>query len=154
MERNGFKVTRHYLGLDTAWRAEYAQGKDGRVIGINSEMDALVGMGHACGHNLIAISGVGVAIALKAALKAHTSVSAKIILLGTPGDWHFCPRKYALNVITPSAEEGGGGKVILLERGAYKEMDACIMCAFCLVKTSRPYSFSSGVTQAQDPPIQ
>ncbi|PPQ64776.1 hypothetical protein CVT24_007862 [Panaeolus cyanescens] len=109
MSRQGFKVTRHYLGLDTAWRAEYARGKGGRVIGINSEMDALKGIGHACGHNLIAISGVGVAIALKAALDTQTHASGKIILLGTP------------------AEENGGGKIILLEKGAYGEMDVCLM---------------------------
>lgn len=109
MERNGFRVTRHYLGLETAWRAEFRHLKGGRTIGINSEMDALQGMGHACGHNLIAISGVGVALALKAALQTH-NVPGKVVLLGTP------------------AEEGGGGKVILLERGAYDDMDACIMC--------------------------
>ncbi|KJA28025.1 hypothetical protein HYPSUDRAFT_34300 [Hypholoma sublateritium FD-334 SS-4] len=110
MEKQGFAVTRHYLGLDTAWRAEYAQGQGGRVVGINSEMDALPGLGHACGHNLIAIAGVGVAVALKTALEARRDVAGKIVLLGTP------------------AEEGGGGKIILLERGAYKEMDVCMMC--------------------------
>lgn len=86
MAKQGFKVTKHYLGLETAWRAEYSQGSGGRVIGINSEMDALEGLGHACGHNLIAISGVGVAIALKAALEARRHVSGKIVLLGTPGN--------------------------------------------------------------------
>ncbi|KAF9525316.1 hypothetical protein CPB83DRAFT_859614 [Crepidotus variabilis] len=110
MESQGFKVTRHYLGLETAWRAEYAQGKGGRVLGINSEMDALPGIGHGCGHNLIAIGGVGVALALKAVLQANPKIPGNIILLGTP------------------AEETGGGKVILLDRGGYNEMDACIMC--------------------------
>jgi metal-dependent amidase/aminoacylase/carboxypeptidase family protein len=86
MLAQGFKVTQHYLGLNTAWRAEYAQGKGGRTIGINSEMDALPVIGHACGHNLIAISGVGVAIALKAALQAYPHTSGKIVLLGTPGN--------------------------------------------------------------------
>ncbi|KAH7927319.1 amidohydrolase [Leucogyrophana mollusca] len=109
METHGFTVTRHYLGLDTAWRAEYTHGKGGRTLGINSEMDALPLIGHACGHNLIAISGVGVAIAVKTALRAH-NVSGKVVLLGTPG------------------EEGGGGKIILLQRGGYKGMDACLMC--------------------------
>ncbi|KAF9454268.1 amidohydrolase [Macrolepiota fuliginosa MF-IS2] len=109
MEGNGFRVTRHYLGLETAWRAEFQHLKGGRTIGINSEMDALQGMGHACGHNLIAVSGVGVALALKAALQTH-NIPGKVVLLGTP------------------AEEGGGGKVIMLERGGYKGMDACIMC--------------------------
>jgi hypothetical protein len=84
MSRHGFKVTKHYLGLATAWRAEFQHGKGGRVIGINSEMDALAGMGHACGHNLIAISGVGVAIAVKAAMEA-SNIAGKVVLLGTPG---------------------------------------------------------------------
>lgn len=110
METHGFTVTRHYLGLETAWRAEFTTGKgDRRVLGINSEMDALPGIGHACGHNLIAISGAGVAIAVKVALQTH-GISGKVVLLGTPG------------------EEGGGGKIILLDRGGYKDMDACLMC--------------------------
>jgi metal-dependent amidase/aminoacylase/carboxypeptidase family protein len=62
------------------------KGRNGRVVGINSEMDALPGLGHACGHNLIAISGVGVALALKAALQAHPHVPGKVVLLGTPGN--------------------------------------------------------------------
>ncbi|KAK0467138.1 uncharacterized protein EV420DRAFT_668556 [Desarmillaria tabescens] len=109
MENHGFQVTRQYLGLDTAWRAEYTHGKGGSTLGINSEMDGLSGIGHACGHNLIAMSGCGVAIAVKATLKA-LDIPGKIILLGTP------------------AEERVGGKIILLERGAYKDMDLCIMC--------------------------
>lgn len=109
MESHGFTVTRHYLGLKTAWRAEYTHGNGGRTLGINSEMDALPVIGHACGHNLIAISGVGVALAVKSALETH-NVPGTVVLLGTP------------------AEEGGGGKIILLERGAYKGMDACLMC--------------------------
>lgn len=84
ISRYGFVVTRHYLGLETAWRAEFSNGSGGRVLGINSEMDALRGIGHACGHNLIAISGVGVAIAVKKALETH-NVSGKVVLLGTPG---------------------------------------------------------------------
>lgn len=86
MEKDGFDVTRHYLGLDTAWRAEFTSGKGGRVIGVNSEMDALPGIGHGCGHNLIAIAGVGVAIGIKAALQKH-HLPGKIILLGTPGEY-------------------------------------------------------------------
>jgi amidohydrolase len=72
-------------------------------------MDALPLIGHACGHNLIAVSGVGVAIAIKSALLAH-NVSGKVVLLGTPG------------------EESGGGKITLLERGGYDGMHACLMC--------------------------
>ncbi|KAL4078670.1 hypothetical protein V8B97DRAFT_1865111 [Scleroderma yunnanense] len=109
MERHGFVVTRHYLGLETAWKAEFTHGSGGRTLGINSEMDALPLIGHACGHNLIAVSGVGVAIAVKSALQTY-DIPGRIILLGTPG------------------EEGGAGKAIMLERNGYKDMDVCLMC--------------------------
>ncbi|KAJ7442270.1 hypothetical protein FB451DRAFT_1297611 [Mycena latifolia] len=109
MASHGFTVTKHYLGLATAFRAEFTHGQGGRVLGVNAEYDALKGLGHACGHSLIAESGCGVALAVKAALEAH-DIPGKVVLLGTP------------------AEEGGGGKVILLERGGYKDMDLCIMC--------------------------
>ncbi|KAG6855820.1 hypothetical protein H0H87_010582 [Tephrocybe sp. NHM501043] len=108
MAKHGFEVTKHYH-LETAWRASFTNGEGGRTIGVNSEMDALPGVGHACGHNLIAISGVGVSIAIKNALEKF-NISGKVELLGTP------------------AEEGGSGKIILLEKGAYKDMSACLMC--------------------------
>ncbi|KAL9709317.1 hypothetical protein Ac2012v2_007671 [Leucoagaricus gongylophorus] len=72
-------------------------------------MDALKGIGHACGHNLIGMAGVAVSLGLRAALEKH-NIPGKIVLLGTP------------------AEEGGDGKVILLEKGAYEGMDVCLMC--------------------------
>ncbi|KZW01186.1 hypothetical protein EXIGLDRAFT_666461 [Exidia glandulosa HHB12029] len=108
MEDRSWKVTRHYLGFETAWRAEWSHGSGGRVVGVNSEMDALPGIGHACGHNLIATAGVAVALGIKAAMETH-NISGKVILLGTP------------------AEEGGTGKVHLLNKGAYDEMDVCVM---------------------------
>ncbi|KAH9942063.1 aminoacylase 1-like protein 2 [Amylocystis lapponica] len=104
----GWTVTKHHI-LPTAWKATFTYGSGGRTLGINSEEDALPGIGHACGHNLIAISGIAVACAMKAALEKH-DVPGTIVLLGTP------------------AEEGGGGKVKLLDSGAYEGMDACLMC--------------------------
>jgi len=88
MSSRGFTVTRHYLGLATAWCAEFKHGTPprGRVVGVNAEMDALPGIGHACGHNLIAMAGVGIALALRAALEKH-DVPGTVILLGTPGAW-------------------------------------------------------------------
>jgi len=109
MSSRGFTVTRHYLGLSTAWCAEFRRGTRGRIVGVNVEMDALPGIGHACGHNLIAMAGVGVALALRAALEEH-DVPGTVLLLGTP------------------AEESGAGKQILLDKGAYENMDVCIMC--------------------------
>ncbi|KAF7982808.1 hypothetical protein HWV62_25737 [Athelia sp. TMB] len=108
VEKAGFTVERHYH-LPTAWKATYARGSGGRTIGVNSEMDALPGVGHACGHNLIAIAGVAVALAIKSAME-KLDVAGTIVLLGTPG------------------EEMGFGKDILFEKGAYEGMDACLMC--------------------------
>ncbi|KAF5325194.1 hypothetical protein D9619_009753 [Psilocybe cf. subviscida] len=71
-------------------------------------MDALRGIGHACGHNLIGMSGVAVAISIRAALEKH-DIPGKVVLLGTP------------------AEEGGSGKVKMLEAGAYDGMAACLI---------------------------
>ncbi|KAH9967481.1 hypothetical protein BC827DRAFT_1264286 [Russula dissimulans] len=110
MSSRGFTVTRHYLGLSTAWCAEFRRGTRGRIVGVNVEMDALPGIGHACGHNLIAMAGVGVALALRAALEEH-DVPGTVLLLGTP------------------AEESGAGKQILLDKGAYETMDLqCVRC--------------------------
>lgn len=125
-------MTPHYLGIPTAWRAVFSHTSSSastdkpRVIGVNSEMDALPGVGHACGHNLIAIAGVGVALAIKAALEKH-DVSGKVILLGTPGTHSSSGMGMLRGANERLAEEGGGGKITLLDAGAYDEMDACIM---------------------------
>ncbi|KAM0745941.1 amidohydrolase [Meredithblackwellia eburnea MCA 4105] len=108
MESHGFKVTRHAYGLDTAWEATWENGAGGPVVGFNSEMDALPGIGHACGHNLIAIAGVAAALGVAAGLKKY-DIAGKVILLGVP------------------AEEQDGGKINLLKAGAYAEMDICQM---------------------------
>lgn len=71
-------------------------------------MDALKGVGHACGHNLICIAGMAAAIATIKLLQAHDQ-PGKVILLGTP------------------AEEAYGGKAYMLKAGAYDEMEACLM---------------------------
>jgi len=92
METRGFAVQRHYL-LDTAWVATYThhvKGMEGDtatvpVLGVNSEMDALPGIGHACGHNLIGMAGVAVACAAKAAMEV-LGIYGKVVLLGTPGE--------------------------------------------------------------------
>ncbi|KAA1079082.1 hypothetical protein PGT21_030934 [Puccinia graminis f. sp. tritici] len=104
----GWKVTRHAYGIQTAVEAVFTLGKGGRTVGFNSEMDALPGIGHACGHPLICISGIAAAMATAQALK-KTNTPGKVVLLGTP------------------AEETIGGKIQLLEQGAYRGMDACLM---------------------------
>lgn len=97
MASQGFEVTEHYKSdevMTTAWRAEFAYKAGSgpvRTLGVNSEMDALPvpldgkKASHACGHNLIAVAGVAVAIAVKKALQVH-DVPGKVVLLGTPGE--------------------------------------------------------------------
>lgn len=99
-------MTPHAHGLETALEAEYGSG--GRLVVFNAEYDALPEIGHACGHNLIATSSIAAFIGLATALK-HNNTSGRVRLLGTP------------------AEEGGGGKVKLIDAGAYENVDACLM---------------------------
>jgi len=105
----GFKVTPSAFGLETAFVAEFSsKGGQGRVVSFNSEYDALPGIGHACGHNLIAISGVAAAIALKAVFEKH-EIPGKVKLFGTP------------------AEELGDGKTRMIKAGAYDDVDVSLM---------------------------
>jgi metal-dependent amidase/aminoacylase/carboxypeptidase family protein len=87
---------------------ESKHGSDGRCVNFNAEYDALPGLGHACGHNLIATAGVSAYLALSFVLDKY-GVEGRAQLLGTP------------------AEEDGGGKILLLDAGAYKEVDVSLM---------------------------
>ncbi|MFO8143588.1 MAG: amidohydrolase [Dehalococcoidales bacterium] len=100
----GFSVENGICGLSTAFRARYGDGKP--VLGIIAEYDALPGLGHACGHNIIAASAVGAAVAIRAVID---SLGGSVVVLGTP------------------AEEMGGGKVTMLEMGAFSELDMAMM---------------------------
>ncbi|KUI48426.1 peptidase M20 [Mycobacterium sp. GA-1199] len=100
----GFKVSQAPAGLETAFRAEYGSGP--LVIGVCAEYDALPGIGHACGHNIIAASAVGTALALA---EVADRLGLTVVLLGTP------------------AEEAGGGKVLLLNAGAFDDIAASVM---------------------------
>ena len=102
----GFWVEQGTGGLDTAVRAVYDSGKPGLHIGFLGEYDAVPGMGHACGHNLIAAMAVGAGAAVKSVLG---ELGGKVSVIGTP------------------AEEGGGGKVIMLENGAFDGFDALLI---------------------------
>ncbi|KAI8191988.1 Peptidase M20 domain-containing protein 2 [Colletotrichum sp. SAR 10_77] len=79
LEEQGFKVTRSAYNLSTAFRAEFSNG-EGRAVSFNSEFDALPGLGHACGHNLIATVGVAAAIGVKDALE-NGSVKGSVVRL-------------------------------------------------------------------------
>jgi len=108
LEKNGFEVERHYLGLDTAFRATFGEGKP--HVAVMCEYDALPEIGHACGHNLIAEIGVASGLGIKSAMESADGKLGKLTILGTP------------------AEEGGGGKIVLLRKGAFEDFDFCGMC--------------------------
>ena len=100
----GFEVTAAPGGLDTAFRADYGSGS--LVVGICAEYDALPGIGHACGHNIIAASAVGAALALA---EVADELDLTVVLLGTP------------------AEEAGGGKALMLAAGTFDDIAATVM---------------------------
>src|SRR5699024_5174686 len=106
LEKEGFSVERGVAGLETAFVATWEGTPGGPTIGILAEYDALRGLGHACGHNIIGTSAIGAGIALK---DAYPELPGKIKVIGTP------------------AEEGGGGKVIMTEEGIFDDLDVAMM---------------------------
>ncbi|GAB3559682.1 M20 family metallopeptidase [Spelaeicoccus albus] len=115
----GFGIERGYLGLPTALRATYGAGPF--RIGLMAEYDALPGLGHACGHNLITAMSVGAAYALA---QVADAAGLTVEVYGTP------------------AEEGGGGKIEMLERGAFAGLDLAMMAhpAPVDVAEARPFA--------------
>ncbi len=108
LEKQGAAVERGVGGLPTAFRATIPGQGPGPTIAIMAEYDALPTIGHACGHNVIATSGAGAGAALAAALRP-LPFPGRIQVIGTP------------------AEEGGAGKVRLMEAGVFKDVDAAMM---------------------------
>ncbi|KAF3048369.1 hypothetical protein E8E12_011735 [Didymella heteroderae] len=100
--QEGWNVTRSVGNISTAFMAVFEGTGEGPVIGFNAEYDALPGLGHACGHNLIATASLGGALAA-AEIMREQSLGGKIILFGTP------------------AEESLGGKVKMLEAGVFND---------------------------------
>ncbi len=104
VENEGISVERGIGSLPTAFRAKVGSG--GPHIAILAEYDALPEIGHACGHNLIASGALGAFLAIA---EQRTTLAGTIELIGTP------------------AEEGGGGKIKLIEAGVFQGIDAAMM---------------------------
>ena len=106
LERHGFQVERGVGGVETAFRGVIQGGnRDGPTVALLAEYDALPGIGHGCGHNLIAMSNLGAGLGVKAVME---SLPGRVIVLGTP------------------AEEGGGGKIRLLDASVFKGVDVAL----------------------------
>lgn len=104
LARGGFSVIEGVAGLPTAFSAEAGSGP--LVVAICAEYDALPGVGHACGHNIIAASAAGAGLGL-VGLADDLGITVRV--LGTP------------------AEEGGGGKVTMLDAGLFEDVHAAMM---------------------------
>lgn len=104
LERAGFAVERGVAGMATAFTARTGNGRS--AVAPLLEYDALPGLGHACGHNLIAAAGLGAALALRSVPACD---AGSVLAVGTP------------------AEEGGGGKALEARAGVFDGVDAALM---------------------------
>ena len=117
---HGFEVTPHFAGFETAFLARVNFGDAaavaaGPTICICAEYDALPGIGHACGHNLISEAAVAAALGVQAGSTVATAGAAggTLLLMGTP------------------AEESGGGKVEMIRKGCFDGVDVAMMVHPC-----------------------
>ncbi len=104
LRRQGFDVTPGIAGLPTAFRAVAGSGHP--AVAILAEYDALPGIGHGCGHNIIATAALGAGIGVRAVID---QLEGSVHVIGTP------------------AEEVYGGKVAMIREGAFDGLDAAIM---------------------------
>ncbi|MEV4240061.1 M20 family metallopeptidase [Nocardia sp. NPDC049737] len=104
LAERGFAIETPVADLPTAFRATYGSGE--LTVGICAEYDALPEIGHACGHNIIAASAVGAGLGLA---EVADVLGITAVVFGTP------------------AEESGGGKVLMLERGVFDDVAMAMM---------------------------
>ncbi|KAK1086890.1 hypothetical protein LTR48_003106 [Friedmanniomyces endolithicus] len=122
----GWTVTPSAYGIATAFVAVFDSGRKGAVVSFNAEYDALAGIGHACGHNLIAVMSVAGALAT-AKVMEDEGLAGKVMLFGTPAE--------------------GGGKIKLLNAGAYTNVDISLIAHpgispdAALVRTAAYFAF-------------
>lgn len=104
LKSRGFQVKEHYSGIPTAFRAEIVVGKGGPTVAFLAEYDALPGIGHACGHNLIAAS------ALFSAIRSAEKIrNGKIVVIGTPDE--------------EGSGEYSGSKILMANKGVFQDVD-------------------------------
>jgi len=106
LEEANFEVKLGVADLETAIQAIHPNVSEGTTVAILAEYDALPELGHACGHNLIATAALGASLALGS---FKEELPGKLVFLGTP------------------AEEGGGGKIHMINAGLFKDVDAAMM---------------------------
>lgn len=105
LQKHGFEVQRGVAGVETAFVAKFSRSLPGPKIAFLAEYDALPGLGHGCGHNLIGASSAGAAVLLSKCL----DMKGEVLVIGTP------------------AEETSGAKVTLVESGTFRDVDVAMM---------------------------
>ena len=111
LRESGFEVETPVAGLDTAFIARYQSDKPGPRIGLAAEYDCVPGLGHACGHNIIAASAVGAGLALRSVVD---DTGGSVTIFGTPDE----------EAVSPDSR---GGKVIMAEAGVFNNVDVVLM---------------------------
>ena len=106
LEHHDIKTEKAVYSLETSFEAKLNTDGEGPTVAILAEYDALPGIGHACGHNIIATSALGAALGLHAVAQ---ELQGSVRLIGTP------------------AEEKGGGKELMARNGAFEGIDAAMM---------------------------
>lgn len=122
LKKYGFNVIDNYIGIPTAYLAEYNSGKEGPKIAYLAEYDALPEIGHGCGHNILGTASIGAGILLKEFVEEF---GGKVLVFGTP------------------AEETFGAKVDMADAGCFDGIDAAM-----LSHPTGKYHERSGTTQA------
>jgi amidohydrolase len=105
LRRHGFVVEDNYLDMATAFRAVYDSGKPGPTVAFLAEYDALPGIGHGCGHNMLGATSTGAGIVL-GKMMTEFDIPGRVLVIGTP------------------AEETSGAKVVMADKGAFADVDA------------------------------
>lgn len=108
LAKAGFSVTAGVAGLPTAFVASLSGASAAPRVAFLAEYDALPGIGHGCGHNLIAAAGVGAALVLRRAADGG-ALPGELLVIGTP------------------AEETIGGKAVMVREGVFSGIDAAMM---------------------------
>lgn len=107
LRQHGFEIDEGYMGMATSFRAVFDSNKPGPSIAFLAEYDALPGIGHGCGHNLLGATSSGAGIVVSQVMKEY-DLPGKVIVFGTP------------------AEETSGAKVAMADMGAFSDVDVVI----------------------------
>lgn len=110
LEEQGFEVQRNTAGMETAFMASALGGMPGPTVALLAEYDALPGLGHGCGHNLIGVAAAGAGAALR---KVLPNVAGRVVVAGCPAEEAGC--------------DDAGGKVRMVEDGCFQGVAAALM---------------------------